>query len=145
MIGLPVLAASFLINVLAVLWFVCAVVLILIVLIQKGRGGGLSGAFGGGMSSSLLGSKTGDVLTWVTIFLVAVFLVLAVVLAKLYKPTVRDMTPASAVGQTQPAGAAPSTGTPQAPAPEMPAGMDQTTETPQSQPIVDINSLPPEG
>ena len=58
MIGLPVLAASFIMNVLAALWFICAVVLVLIVLIQKGRGGGLSGAFGGGMGSSLLGSKT---------------------------------------------------------------------------------------
>jgi len=70
-------------------------------------------------------------------------------LAKLYKPTVRDITPVSAAGQTQPATAAQPTGTPQAPAPEMPAGIDQTTEIPQSPPIaeieeIDINSLSPE-
>jgi preprotein translocase subunit SecG len=60
--------------------------LILIILVQKGKGGGLSGAFGGGMASGILGSKTGDFLTWVTIVLVGVFLTLAVVMAKKYRP-----------------------------------------------------------
>ncbi|OHB85789.1 MAG: preprotein translocase subunit SecG [Planctomycetes bacterium RBG_19FT_COMBO_48_8] len=61
--------------------------LILMILIQKGRGGGLSGAFGGAMAGGILGSKTGDFLTWVTIVLVGVFLTLAVVMAKFYKPS----------------------------------------------------------
>jgi preprotein translocase subunit SecG len=148
--GLPVLAASFIVNVFAAFWFICAIVLILIVLIQKGRGGGLSAAFGGGMGSSLLGSKTGDFLTWVTIFLVTIFLVLAVVLAKLYKPTVSDLGSAAVAGQAQPPGAAQPTGTPQAPQPEVPSGTEQTTETQQSAPVLefeetDFNSSPPEG
>ncbi len=70
----------------APLFVICCVVLILVILIQKGRGGGLSAAFGGGGGGGLLGSKTGDFLTWVTIVLVGVFLSLAVVLAKYYKP-----------------------------------------------------------
>ena len=87
----PLLAAvGFIMTVVAVIWFVCAVALILIVLIQKGRGGGLSAAFGGGMAGGILGSKTGDFLTWVTIVLVAVFLTFSVLLAKYYKPTVSD-------------------------------------------------------
>jgi preprotein translocase subunit SecG len=61
--------------------------LILIILIQKGRGGGLSAAFGGGMAGGILGSKTGDFLTWVTIVLVGMFLTLAVVMARFYKPS----------------------------------------------------------
>jgi len=69
----------------------------MIILIQKGRGGGLSSAFGGGMASGILGSKTGDFLTWVTIILVGIFLSLAVVMAKYYKPTVSEF------GQDQPA------------------------------------------
>ncbi len=73
-------------NVVAVLFVICCVSLVLIILIQKGRGGGLSGAFGGAMASGILGSKTGDFLTWVTIVLVGVFLILAVVMAKFYKP-----------------------------------------------------------
>ncbi len=73
-------------TVVVVIWFICALALILIILIQKGRGGGLSAAFGGGMASGILGSKTGDFLTWVTIVLVGIFLTLAVVMAKFYKP-----------------------------------------------------------
>jgi hypothetical protein len=40
------------------------------------------------MASGILGSKTGDFLTWVTIALVGVFLTLAVVMAKFYKPSI---------------------------------------------------------
>lgn len=86
MMSLPLLAIHFIMHVIAVLFVICCVVLILIILIQKGRGGGLSAAFGGGMASGVLGSKTGDFLTWVTIVLVGVFLLFAVVLAKFYVP-----------------------------------------------------------
>jgi preprotein translocase subunit SecG len=86
MTGFPMLAVSFIMNVVAVLFVICCITLILIILIQKGRGGGLSAAFGGAMASGILGSKTGDFLTWVTIVLVGVFLLLAVVMAKFYKP-----------------------------------------------------------
>ncbi len=86
MINFPLLKISFLMNVVAVLFLLCCLVLILIILIQKGRGGGLSGAFGGGMASGILGSKTGDFLTWVTIVTAGVFLTLAVVMGKFYKP-----------------------------------------------------------
>ena len=81
----PLLAMGFVLKVVGVLFVVCCVALILIILIQKGRGGGLSAAFGGGMAGGILGSKTGDFLTWATIVLVGVFLTLAVVLAKFYK------------------------------------------------------------
>ena len=86
----PLLAVGFIMKVVAVLFIVCCVALILIILIQKGRGGGLSGAFGGAMASGILGSKTGDFLTWVTIVLVGVFLTLAVVMAKFYRPDVSE-------------------------------------------------------
>ena len=92
------LAVSFFMNVVAVVFLICAVVLILTVLIQKGRGGGLGAAFGG-VASGILGSKTGDFLTWVTIALVGVFLLLAVVMAKFYKPGISDF----GAGQPQPA------------------------------------------
>lgn len=90
MIVFPLLAVSFIMKVVAVLFLICAVALILIILIQKGRGGGLGAAFGGGLASGLLGSKTGDFLTWVTVVLVGIFLTLAVVMAKFYKPTISD-------------------------------------------------------
>jgi preprotein translocase subunit SecG len=90
MTAFPVLAVSLFMNVVAVVFVICAVVLILVVLVQKGKGGGLSAAFGGGMASGILGSKTGDFLTWVTIAMVGVFLALAVFMAKFYKPHISD-------------------------------------------------------
>jgi preprotein translocase subunit SecG len=86
----PMLAVSFFMNLIAVVFLIGAVALILIILIQKGKGGGLGAAFGGGLASGILGSKTGDFLTWVTIAMVGVFLALAVVMAKFYKPGISD-------------------------------------------------------
>jgi len=94
----PMLAVSFFMNLVAVVFFIGAVALILIILIQKGKGGGLGAAFGGGLASGILGSKTGDFLTWVTIAMVGVFLALAVVMAKFYKPGISDF----GAGQPQP-------------------------------------------
>jgi len=97
MVIFPLLAVSFIMKMVAGLFVLCSIGLILIILIQKGRGGGLSAAFGGAMASGILGSKVGDFLTWVTIVLVGIFLSLAVVMAKFYKPTISEF------GQTQPA------------------------------------------
>ena len=96
------MAARPIMNVVAVLFVVCCLALILVVLVQKGRGGGLSAAFGGGMAGGILGSKTGDFLTWVTIVLVGVFLTLAVVMAKWYRPSI-DYGEDQPIPQRQPA------------------------------------------
>jgi protein translocase SecG subunit len=49
----PILAVTFIMKIVAVLFILCCVTVILIILIQKGRGGGLSAAFGGGMARGL--------------------------------------------------------------------------------------------
>ena len=98
----PLLAVGFLMKAVAALFIICCVALILIILIQKGRGGGLSGAFGGAMASGILGSKTGDFLTWVTIALVAIYLSVAVVMAKFYKPDVGEFGEDAPTTQVQP-------------------------------------------
>jgi preprotein translocase subunit SecG len=54
--------------------------LIGVILIQKGRGGGMSSAFGGGGGNTAFGTKTGDVLTWATSIIFALFITIAVVL-----------------------------------------------------------------
>jgi preprotein translocase subunit SecG len=121
---LPLLAVGLLMNFVAVLFVLVCLILILVVLMQKGRGGGLSGAFSGGMASGLLGSKTGDFLTWVTIVLVSVFIVLAVLMARFYRPAVRYGGEApQTTQQPVPAGqpAAPSGGMGGQPAPAAPA------------------------
>ena len=82
----PIMAASLIMNLIVLLWVFISLALILIILIQKGRGGGLSSAFGGGMANSLLGTKTTDWLTKVTIVMVLAFLILAVVMNMYYKP-----------------------------------------------------------
>jgi preprotein translocase subunit SecG len=102
MVVFPLLAVSFIMKIVAALFIISAMALILVILVQKGKGGGLSSAFGGGMASGLLGSKTGDFLTWVTISLVGAFLLLAVVMAKFYKPTVGDYGAKTATRQEQP-------------------------------------------
>ena len=106
MVSFPMLAVSFIMNVIAVIFLMSAVVLILLILIQKGKGGGLSGALAGGAVSGLLGSKTKEPLTWITIALVGVFLTLAVVMAKFYKPGISDFgagqTPRPTVPAEQP-------------------------------------------
>jgi len=137
---LPILAVGILMNLVAVLFVLVSVVLVLLILVQKGRGGGLSAAFGGGMASGLLGSKTGDFLTWATITVVTIFLVLAVVLAKYYRPSVgaEYSAPAASGPASQPAdtGAAsrPSAETPQ-PAPAgQPSGAETGAAAPQAQP-----------
>ncbi len=57
--------------------FTCFI-LMLVILLQKGRGGGFSGAFGGAGGSSAFGAKTGDVFTWITVIVAGVFVVLTI-------------------------------------------------------------------
>jgi preprotein translocase subunit SecG len=53
------------------------VVLMFIVLLQRGRGGGLAGAFGGAGGQSVLGVKAGDVFTKITIGVALFWVILA--------------------------------------------------------------------
>ena len=55
-----------------VLMLLVAIFLILLVLVQRGRGGGLAGAFGGMGGQSAFGTKAGDLFTRITIGVAAV-------------------------------------------------------------------------
>lgn len=70
----------------AVLIIVICCFFMLIILLQRGRGGGLAGAFGGAGGSSAFGAKTGDVFTWITVVVAAVFLVVCVVANFMLEP-----------------------------------------------------------
>jgi preprotein translocase subunit SecG len=75
------------VTLLVVLLVMVCVLLTLIILVQKPKGGGLAGAFGGATSSgSVLGAKTGDFLTWTTVGFFVMFVVLSILLIKLGKP-----------------------------------------------------------
>ena len=47
-------------TLLTILLIICSLLLIMLVLLHKGRGGGLSDMFGGGVSSSLGGSSVAE-------------------------------------------------------------------------------------
>jgi len=65
-----------------VLMSIMAVFLILLVMVQRGRGGGLAGAFGGMGGQSAFGTKAGDTFTRVTIVVAAFWIVLCVASVK---------------------------------------------------------------
>jgi preprotein translocase subunit SecG len=58
---------GFLIGILNSLIVLASLFMICIILIQRGKGGGLAGAFGGVGGSSAFGTKAGDVFTKITI------------------------------------------------------------------------------
>lgn len=89
-------------SIVAVLFVLISLVLIFIVLLQRGKGGGLSSVLGGGMASGLLGSKTGDVLTWVTIVLAGLFLFVGFFMAKYYKPSPSAIEVPAPISSPQP-------------------------------------------
>ena len=64
---------------LAALLIGICLLMMLVILLQKGRGQGLSGAFGGGGGGGAFGAKTGDIFTWVTIVFAGLFLLITVV------------------------------------------------------------------
>lgn len=59
------------------------VFMILLVLIQRGKGGGLAGAFGGAGGSSAFGSRAGDMFTRITIGVAAAWIILTMVQVRL--------------------------------------------------------------
>lgn len=61
--------------------FLTSLFLILLVLVQRGRGGGLAGALGGPGGQSAFGTKAGDTFTWITAgtALVWIFLAMAAI------------------------------------------------------------------
>ena len=75
-----IIGASFwagLLNLFVIVW---ALLLMLIVLIQRGKGGGLSGAFGGAGGSSAFGSRSGDAFTKITLYGFALPLLLLIMI-----------------------------------------------------------------
>jgi preprotein translocase subunit SecG len=88
---IPLAAVSFTMRLVSVFFIPTALSLVIVILIQKGRGGGLGAAIGGGAASGLFGTKTGDFLTWVTIAMTGIFLFLAVIMGLFYKPIVTQV------------------------------------------------------
>ena len=58
--------------------FLTSLFLILLILVQRGRGGGLSGALGGMGGQSAFGTKAGDVFTRITIIVACLWILLSI-------------------------------------------------------------------
>jgi len=93
--------------------------LILLVLIQRGRGGGLSGAFGGAGGQSAFGTKAGDVFTKITVGVAAFWIGLCILAINLLGRQESLFSPS--LGGSAPQAVAPGAG-PAFPAP--PSGVD---------------------
>lgn len=133
--------------------------LILLVLIQRGRGGGLAGAFGGAGGQSAFGTKAGDVFTKITVAVAAFWILLCILSlnvlgrqSSLFSPTLGGSAPQGTVPVTPPGGgpAAPADMTPAAPetkpaTPETtPAGPDAKPAAPATQPAAEAARAAPE-
>ena len=87
---------------------VLAIFLIMLVLVQRGRGGGLTGALGGMGGSSAFGAKAGDVFTRITIVTASIWI--CVCAAAFYWANHRSdrlgatALPVSTATQSEPAG-----------------------------------------
>src|SRR5262245_9092755 len=66
---------------------VAGLFLIVLVLIQRGKGGGLAGAFGGAGGSSAFGSRAGDTFTKITIYTAAIWILLIMFMIKMTQDT----------------------------------------------------------
>ncbi|MEM1099248.1 MAG: preprotein translocase subunit SecG [Planctomycetota bacterium] len=98
---LPTLAIGPFVTGLAILFAVVCLALMLIVLAQKPKGGGLAGAFGGGGGSegAFVGAKIGDWLTWFTVALFVAFIGLAMGLTWAINPAPPELAdPATGAG-----------------------------------------------
>ena len=78
--------------------------LILIVLLQRGRGGGLAGALGGMGGQSAFGAKAGDLFTRITIGVAAFWILLCITAVKMLSTPATGFAGARGAGSTTAAG-----------------------------------------
>ena len=141
-------------SILATLFAVLAVLLMGVILLQRGKGVGLSGAFGGAGGHTAFGAKTGDVLTWATIVIAAVLLVFAVILNYVFvavaapnaaAPTVAPLSVPTATPPAAPAGTAGQSPAPSDGATAPPSAEPVPAETPPSTEAEQPTETPPGG
>lgn len=104
--------AGFLQSLLFLFMVLLSLFLILIILLQRGKGGGLVGAFGGMGGNSAFGAKTGDVFMRITVVAAIVWFVACIggrhILGMKSGSTLQDMVGVEAAA-TAPAEVAPAT------------------------------------
>lgn len=113
---------AILINILLGLYVFIALLMVLVILMQRPKSEGLGAAFGGGVTENIFGAQTTNVLTKITGWLAALFFLLTFALSILYahkgntqsglrKELMKDLPPAVAIASPTPGatpGASPS-------------------------------------
>ncbi|MDA0253400.1 MAG: preprotein translocase subunit SecG [Planctomycetota bacterium] len=107
--------------------------LIALVLIQRGRGGGLAGAFGGAGGQSAFGTKAGDLFTRITVVAAAIWIILCILATNVLGTKQSRLSPAlgAAAGEAVPAETGDGT-TADAEATEMEPAESEITEEPET-------------
>lgn len=67
-------------NIFNTLIILVSIFLVCLILIQRGKGGGLAGAFGGVGGSSAFGTKAGDTFTRITVVTASIWMLMAMLL-----------------------------------------------------------------
>src|SRR5947209_8920756 len=75
---------TILINILLGLYVFIALIMMLVILMQRPKSEGLGAAFGGGVTENIFGAQTTNVLTKITGWLAAFFFLLTFILSILY-------------------------------------------------------------
>ncbi len=89
---------SILLDILVIL---LSLLLMFIVLIQRGKGGGLAGAFGGVGGSSPFGSRAGDAFTKITLYMAAVWVLVIMFHVKIAQGDARPASQAQTTSQSE--------------------------------------------
>lgn len=127
---MPIVLAEippFVIGLAVVGFIIVSLMMMLVVLIQRPQGGGLSGAFGAssdGAGQTAFGARTGDALTIATITIFVVFLLISIGLNYMIKPPEARLAPTLEQGTNEPS--------PAQPAGSMPVGIAPETVPPAS-------------
>ena len=133
------------IDVLLFFYVIVCVLMGFVIMMQRSKQEGLGAAFGGGITDSLWGAQTSQVLVKTTVWLAILFFALSITLARLYahKAAMKDVTSPLQQELLIPVAPAPSTATPPpvtapttsstaptAPAPVAPTPAQATPEKP---------------
>lgn len=144
---------TILINILLGVYVFTALLMVLVILMQRPKSEGLGAAFGGGVTENIFGAQTTNVLTKITTWLATLFFLLTFVLSILYahkgntesglrRELMKDLPPAAATSSATPTpGASPAVATPGAITNSTPAS---TGPTPSVKPAdLAVGAVPP--
>ncbi len=90
---------NILIDLLLVVYVIDCVFMGLVIMMQRSKQEGLGAAFGGGLTESVWGAQTSQVLVKATVWAAVIFFILSITLARLYSHRAAMMNPASSVQQ----------------------------------------------